>query len=261
MECPNGPIASVEPFSAPVSGLPMSSLPPMAMNNDLTTLGTTLDYYAGSTAHVTNSPEVLTEDLFGKVPSWKRTRPTRRTGLTRPPTSTTTTEVTKYNLSTTLSSTTTSTTSTGTTTTTRPRRVRPTRITRPSTTKRRRTSTTTTTTMTTTTTTRRRRTRPTESIRHAEKGPIQEETTEIWILPEVDGQKIEISDLEIDSSLEEYLYTTQPNPTFLNALDTLRDWAVNRKIEVVKLPRINVRSSLEKLTEGMNSILKADKHK
>jgi len=281
VECPNGPIASVEPFSAPVSGLPMSSLPPMAMNNDLTTLGTTLDYYAGSTAHVTNSPEVLTEDLFGKVlygpvtslfssttttttsttHRQRRTRPTRRTGLTRPPTSTTTTEVTKYNLSTTLSSTTTSTTSTGTTTTTRPRRVRPTRITRPSTTKRRRTSTTTTTTMTTTTTTRRRRTRPTESIRHAEKGPIQEETTEIWILPEVDGQKIEISDLENDSSLEEYLYTTQSNPTFVNALDTLRDWAVNRKIEVVKLPRINVRSSLEKLTEGMNSILKADKHK
>ena len=281
MECPDGPIASVEPFSAPVSGLPMSSLPPMAMNNDLTTLGTTLDYYAGSTAHVTNSPEVLTEDLFAGSPATsllfssttstttttstthrqRRTRPTRRTRLTRPPTSTTTTEVTKYNLSTTLSSTTTSTTSTGTTTTTRPRRVRPTRITRPSTTKRRRTSTTTTTTMTTTTTTRRRRTRPTESIRHAEKGPIQEETTEIWILPEVDGQKIEISDLEIDSSLEEYLYTTQSNPTFVNALDTLRDWAVNRKIEVVKLPRINVRSSLEKLTEGMNSILKADKHK
>ena len=140
-----------------------------------------------------------------------------------------------------------------------PRRIQPTRRTRPSTTRRRRTTTSSTTTFTTsTTTTRRRRTRPTQSTKSTSKTTPKEE---IWILPEVDGQKIEVSDLEIDSSLEEYLYTTLPNPTFVNALDTLRDWAVNRKVETVELPRIDVRSSLRNLMQGMNSILKTDKHK
>merc|ERR1719145_272182 len=163
----------------------------------------------------------------------RRTRPTRRTRLTRRPTSTSTS-----------------------TTTTRSRRIRPTRRTRPSTTRRRRTTTSSTTTLTTsTTTTRRRRIRPTQGTKSTYKPTTK---TEIWILPEVEGQKIEVSDLEIDSSLEEYLYTTLPNPTFVNALDTLRDWAANRKVEAVKLPRINVRSSLGNLMQGMNSILKTE---
>jgi len=243
----------------------MSSIQPMAMDYNLE--GTTLEYYAGSTAHVTNSP--MTVNLFASttLPTTtttpmptststststtsrrqRRTRPTRRTRLTRRPTSTTTT--------------TTSTTSTTFTDTikTVPRRIQPTRRTRPSTTRRRRTTTSSTTTFTTsTTTTRRRRTRPTQSTKSTNKTTPKEE---IWILPEVDGQKIEVSDLEIDSSLEEYLYTTLPNPTFVNALDTLRDWAVNRKVETVELPRIDVRSSLGNLMQGMNSILKTDKHK
>ena len=241
----------------------MSSIPPMAMDYNLEE--TTLEYYAGSTAHVTNSP--MTENLFAPTTlsstttttrlttmttststttrRQRRTRPTRRTRLTRRPTSSSTT-------------TTRSTTSTSTTTT-RSRRIRPTRRTRPSTTRRRRTTTSSTTTLTTsTTTTRRRRIRPTQATRSTYKPTTK---TEIWILPEVEGQKIEVSDLEIDSSLEEYLYTTLPNPTFVNALDTLRDWAANRKVEAVKLPRINVRSSLGNLMQGMNSILKTDKHK
>ena len=238
----------------------------MAMNNNLES--TTLNFYSESTVHVTNSMDLITEDLFAGTdppstsPSTtlstttitttttsrqRSTRPTRRTRLTRPPTSTTT-------------ETTTSTSTTTSTTTSRP--IRPTRrtpsvlITRPSTTRRRRTTTSSTTT--TTTTTRRRRTRPTQPARSTEKGPTKDEN---WILPEVDGQKIEISDLENDSSLEEYLYTTVPNPTFINALETLRDWAVNRKVEAVELPRIDVRSSLGNLMQGMNSILKTDKHK
>ena len=238
----------------------------MAMDYNLEE--TTLEYYAGSTVHVTNSP--MTENLFASTTlsttttttstttrlttmetstttststrRQRRTRPTRRTRLTRRPTSSSTT-------------TTTSTTSTRTTTT---RSIRPTRRTRPSTTRRRRTTTSSTTTLTTsTTTTRRRRIRPTQATKSTHKTTPN---TEIWILPEVEGQKIEVSDLEIDSSLEEYLYTTLPNPTFVNALDTLRDWAVNRKVEAVKLPRINVRSSLGNLMQGMNSILKTDKH-
>ena len=236
----------------------MSSIPPMAMDYNLE--GTTLEYYAGSTAHVTNSP--MTVNLFASttLPTTtttttsttsrrqRRTRPTRRTRLTRRPTSTTT------------STTTTSTTSTTFTDTikTMPRRIQPTRRTRPSTTRRRRTTTSSTTFTTSTTTTRRRRTRPTQSTKSTNKTTPKEE---IWILPEVDGQKIEVSDLEIDSSLEEYLYTTLPNPTFVNALFTLRDWAVNRKVETVELPRIDVRSSLGNLMQGINSILKTDKHK
>ena len=262
VECPNtkGPIASDKFYSATVTGLPMSSIPSMAMNNNLES--TTLNFYSESTVHVTNSMDLITEDLFAGTdppstsPSTtlsttttttttksrqRRTRPTRRTRLTRPPTSTTT-EMT------------TSTSTTTSTTTSRP--IRPTRRTRPSTTRRRRTTTSSTTT--TTTTTRRRRTRPTQPARSTEKGPTKDET---WILPEVDGQKTEISDLENDSSLEEYLYTTVPNPTFINALNTLRDWAVNRKVEAVELPRIDVRSSLGNLMQGMNSILKTDKHK
>ena len=80
-----------------------------------------------------------------------------------------------------------------------------------------------------------------------------------WILPEVENQKIEISDLEIDPSLEEYLYTTQRNPTFVNALDTLKDWAINRKIEAPNLPKIDVRRNLGILMEKMNTI--NNKHK
>lgn len=280
VECPNtkGPIASDEFYGPLVTGLPKSSIPPMAMgmdpmamNNNLES--TTLDFYSGSTVHITNSMDLMTEDLFAGSPSTspsttlsttttsatttttttttttsrqRRTRPTRRTRLTRPPTSTATEMTTS-------TSTTTTTTSRSTD---RIKTIRPTRRTRPSTTRRRRTTTSSTTT--TTTTTRRRRTRPTQPARSTEKGPTKDET---WILPEVDGQKIEISDLEIDSSLEEYLYTTLPNPTFINALDTLRDWAANRKVEAVELPRIDVRSSLGNLMQGMNSILKTDKHK
>merc|ERR1712227_731340 len=206
-----GPIGSVESNTASVAGLPMSSIPPMAMDYNLE--GTTLEYYAGSTAHVTNSP--MTVNLFASTTSrrQRRTRPTRRTRLTRRPTSTTTTSTTTSMTSTTFTD----------TIKTLPRRIQPTRRTRPSTTRRRRTTTSSTTTFTTsTTTTRRRRTRPTQSTKSTSKTTPKEE---IWILPEVDGQKIEVSDLEIDSSLEEYLYTTLPNPTFVNALDTLRDWA------------------------------------
>jgi len=271
VECPNSKnsIGSVESNTASVSGLPMSSFPPMALDYNINLEQSTLEYYDGSsTAHVTNSP--MTVNLFASTLSTRTTSTTTMlTSTTTTTTSTTSrrrrrTRPTRQPKSTTSTTSMTSTTSTSTTST-KWRRIiktvefRPTRRTRPSTTRRRRTTTSSTTTLITPTTkTRRRRIRPTQLTKSTSKTTTKGET---WILPEVEGQKIEISDLEIDSSLEEYLYTTLPNPTFINALDTLRDWAANRKVEAVELPRINVRSNLGNLMQGMNSILKTDKHK
>merc|ERR1712227_1120727 len=178
----------------------------MALDYNINLEQSTLEYYDGSsTAHVTNSP--MTVNLFASTLS------TRTTSTTTMLTSTTTTTSTTSMTSTTSTS----------TTSTKWRRIiktvefRPTRRTRPSTTRRRRTTTSSTTTLITPTTkTRRRRIRPTQLTKSTSKTTTKGET---WILPEVEGQKIEISDLEIDSSLEEYLYTTLPNPTFINALD------------------------------------------
>jgi len=227
----------------------LSSIPPMAVESTYTTHDP--DFFTGSgieasTDHVTISMASVTANLFDT--SARLSSSTTSTEMTT--TTTTTTSTSRTTTSTTMHSTTISTTTLTTTTTRGRRRTRPTRrtrLTRPH-------STSTTTGTTTTTTTKRRRFRPTDkpSISQSTSGePVKEGT---WILPEVENQDIEISDLEVDPSLEEYLYTTQSNPTFKFALDTLRDWAINRKVETVILPKIDVRSRLNTLTREINSL-------